>query len=120
MGLTNKQRGRQLFLGGVDSNIRAYAADGAISNQLSHTAVLTKAGVGAYTIAAPARDGLRIRIINRTANAHVVTGTGLFDDGVTGGSKNAATFAAFAGATIDIESYAGKWNTAALKAVTVA
>lgn len=120
MGVTSKQGGRRLYPGGVEMACRSYAADGAIAANLSHTAYLTKAGVGAYTLAAPARDGIRLRIVNRTANAHVVTATGLFDDGVTGGSKNAATCAAFAGASAELESFGGKWNTIALKAITVA
>lgn len=119
MGLTNKQRGRQLFMGGAEVATREYVADGAIAANLSHTALLTKAGIGAYTLAAPARDGIRLSIISRTANAHVVTATGLIDDGVVGGSKNSATFAAFAGASIELISHGGKWNTVALKAVTV-
>lgn len=120
MGLTNKQRGRQLFAGGVDANQRVYAADGAIAANVSHTALLTKGTAGAYTLAAPARDGIRLTVISRTAAAHVVTATGLFDDGVTGGSKNAATCAAFAGASAIYESHGGKWNTVSLKATTVA
>lgn len=120
MGLTNKQRGRQLFSGGAEVASRAYAADGAIAANLSHTAALTKAGVGAYTLAAPARDGIALRIVNRTANAHVVTATGLIDDGVIGGSKNTATFAAFAGASIDLQSYGGKWNVVGKNVVTIA
>ena len=120
MGLTSKQRGRSKFLGGVEVACRAYLVDGAVAANLSHNALLTKAGVGAYTLAAPARDGILLTITSRTANAHVVTATGLLDDGVTGGSKNAATFAAFAGASAQFLSYGGKWNTVALKAVTVA
>lgn len=119
MGLTGKQRGRNIFAGGVEMACRAYATDGAVANGLSHSAYLTKSGVGAYTLAAPARDGIRLRIISRTANAHVVTATGLLDDGVTGGSKNTITFAAFAGASAELESFGGKWNTVSLKATTV-
>ena len=120
MGLTNKQRGRQMFQGGVDAAPRSYAADGAIAANLSHSAMLTKAGVGAYTLAAPARDGIELELVNRTANAHVVTATGLLDDGVAGGSKNTITYAAFAGASALLRSFGGKWNTVALKATTVA
>jgi hypothetical protein len=120
MGLTGKQRGRQMIYGGFDFVPRVYAADGAIAPNFSHYAMLTKAGVGAYTLAAPARDGISLTIVNRTANAHVVTATGLLDDGVTGGSKNTITMAAFAGASADLISYGGKWNTVGLKAATVA
>lgn len=119
MGLTNKQRGRQLFSGGVDAAQRAYAVDGAIAANLSHTGALTKAGVGAYTLAAPARAGIALRLINRTANAHVVTATTLVDDGVTGGPKTTLTFGAFAGACIDLESYGGLWNVIGKNVVVI-
>jgi hypothetical protein len=119
MGITSRQRGRRVFPDGVDEAILAYAADGAIQPR-SGVHALTKAGVGAYTLAAPSRDGLRMKIFNRTANAHVITATGLIDDGVTGGSKNTMTFGAFAGASIDLVSYGGKYNVVAKNVVTVA
>jgi hypothetical protein len=120
MGLTNKQRGRQLFAGGVDSATRAYAADGAIHASFSHTAVLTKPTAGAYTLAAPSRDGIVLTLVSRTAAAHVVTATGLLDDGTAAASKNTATYAAFPGASAMLMSLGGKWNSVSLKAVTVA
>lgn len=85
-------------------------------------ATLTKATAGAYTLAAPtaAQDGMYLCITSRTAAAHVVTATGLFEDGVTGGAKNTATFAAFVGATILLVAVNLKWHTVSLKAVTVA
>lgn len=119
MGLTNRQRGQTFITEGIVSIPRSYAANGAIAANFSHVALLTKAGVGAYTLAAPARDGIELEIISRTANAHVVTATSLIDDGVTGGSKTTATFAAFAGASMVLRSAGGKWNTRSLKAVTV-
>lgn len=87
------------------------------------TVVITKTGsLAAMTLAAPtaAQNGLMMTITSATAFAHTVTATGLFDDGVTGGSKNAGTFAAFAGASMTIMAYEGKWHTISLKAVTVA
>jgi hypothetical protein len=119
MGITSKQRGRQVFAGGAEVGVRSYAADGALPNNLSVVALLTKTGTaGAYTLAAPARDGTRLTLVNRTAFAHIVTATGLVDDGVTGGSKNTLTFGAFPGASADLMSAGGKWNTVSLKAVT--
>lgn len=120
MGLTSKQRGRVRFTGGVEVACRAYLVDGAIAANLSHNAVLTKAGVGAYTLAAPARNGIRLTIVNTTANAHVVTSTNLVDDGVTGGAKDTMTFGAFAGAAIELLSYGGTWNVVNKNVVTVA
>lgn len=87
------------------------------------TVVITKTGsLAAMTLAAPtaAQNGLILTVTSSTAFAHTVTATGLFDDGVTGGSKTTATFAAFAGASMTIMAYEGKWHTLSLKAVTVA
>jgi hypothetical protein len=119
MGITTKQRGRAVFSGGVNTTVLPYASDGAIS-VLDGIALLTKAGVGAYTLAAPARDGQRLTIIARTANAHVVTATGLIDDGITGGSKTTMTFTGgFVGESIELVSYGGKWNVVAKNVVAV-
>lgn len=99
----------------------AYAADGAITISPG-TAKLSKAGVGAYTLAAPSagQEGTRLVITSSSANAHVVTATGLIEDGVTGGAKNTATFAAFAGATIELVAINLKWHVVANNNVTVA
>lgn len=102
-----------------NAGMAAYAADGAIDPEVG-LALLTKAGVGAYTLAAPVRDGDEITIVNRTANAHVVTSTNLLDDGVTGGPKDTATFAAFAGSALHLRGYGGVWNVISKNVVTIA
>ena len=101
--------------------VTVYAADGAIV-PASGSNVLTKGSAGAYTLAAPvaAQEGSRIVLTSGSAFAHVVTATGLLNDGVAGGSKNAATFAAFIGASMELIAYNLKWHTVSLKAVTVA
>ena len=88
----------------------AEAADGAITISAG-TVIFTKAGVNAMTLAAPSagQAGTRMTFVAGTANAHTITATGLIDDGVTGGSKNVATFAAFVGASIVLEAYNSKW-----------
>jgi hypothetical protein len=65
---------------------------------------LTKGSAAAITLAAPtaAQAGTQITIIAGSAYAHVVTATGLLNDGVTGGAKNTATFAAFVGASLTL------------------
>lgn len=118
MGITGKQRGRFIFPEGVGGGCRSYAQDGALTGG-GGTHFLTKGSVGAYTLNAPSSDGIRMAIVNRTAFAHIVTATGLIDDGVTGASKNTITFAAFPGATAELVSGSGKWNTVGLKATTV-
>lgn len=98
-----------------------YATDGAIDPTVG-VASLTKGSAGAYTLAAPtaAQEGLELRITADSAFAHVVTATGLLNDGVTGGAKNAATFAAFVGAFVTLYAHNLKWSVESLKAVTVA
>ncbi len=96
-----------------------YTADGAIA-PTSHTAILAKTSAGAFTLAAPAQDGETIRLICGTAFAHVVTATGLIDDGVTGGAKNTITMGAFVGAAATIRSYGGHWVLLSKTVATVA
>lgn len=83
---------------------------------------LTKGSAAAITLAAPtaAQEGTTIRVISNSAFAHVITATGLLDDGVTGGSKNTATFGAFAGASIELVAINLKWSVLAKNVVTVA
>lgn len=108
-------------LGGVAINpVTAYAVNGALT-VAPGAATLTKAGVAAMTLAAPtvAQEGLILRVVSQTANAHTITATGLIDDGVTGGSKTTATFAAFAGASIELMASNLKWAVISKNAVTV-
>ncbi len=119
MGVTNKQRGSQRFVEGFELSCRAYAADGALQAQLAHHCALSKVGVGAYTLAAPMRQGIGLTLISRTAFAHVVTAPGLIDDGATGGSKTTLTFPAFVGASISLLSFGGKWNVVRRNVVAI-
>jgi hypothetical protein len=98
----------------------AYLIDGAITIK-THVAKLTKATAGAYTLAAPtaAQEGTRLSILNQTSAAHVITATGLIDDGVTGGSKTTATFAAFPGSGIELIAINLKWGVLAKNLVTI-
>jgi hypothetical protein len=83
---------------------------------------LTKGSAAAITLAAPtaAQAGTVIVITAGSAFAHVVTATGLLEDGVVGGAKNTATFAAFRGATITLVASQLKWNVVSKNVVTVA
>jgi hypothetical protein len=71
---------------------------------------ITKAGVCALTLAAPAPDqnGVILTVTSNSAFAHTITATGLFQTGAA--TVNLATFAAFAGATVTLEAVGGKWN----------
>jgi hypothetical protein len=100
-----------------------YVADGAVSPSAGY-AVLTKGSAGAYTLAAPpaagsADEGTALEITAGTAFAHVVTATGLIQDGVTGGAKTTMTFAAFVGASIMLRGYNAKWHVIAKNLVTI-
>jgi hypothetical protein len=83
---------------------------------------ITKATAAALTLEAPsaAQDGVTLTIVSATAAAHIVTATGLFDDGVTGGAKSAATYAAFVGASLQVQANRGHWAVVSLKGVAVA
>ncbi len=104
----------------VANVVTAYSANGALA-VAGGTDVITKTSAAAMTLAAPtaAQDGLIKRVVSSTAFAHTITATGLIDDGVTGGSKTTATFAAFAGASIELVAYNGKWNVLSKNVVTV-
>ena len=104
------------------------AASGAIPlPALGTTYFLTKAGVAAMTLAAPTagtpqagqaggQDGLVVRVISTTAYAHTITATGLLQTGSA--SVNVATFAAYAGASVTLMAYNGKWITIAATGTT--
>jgi hypothetical protein len=101
--------------------VNVYTADGAIT-VASQRAVLSKTSAAAMTLAAPtaAQAGLTIVITAGTAFAHVVTATGLIDDGVTGGAKNTITLGAFVGATATIYAYNLHWVLQSKTVATVA
>lgn len=108
------------LIGGQQDDVNVYASDGAIS-VAPQTALLTKAGVGAYTLAAPTattHDGYVVKITSSTANAHVVT----FPSGkINGGSLVTATFGGAIGDAITIVAYNGVWLTSgAPRNVTIA
>lgn len=99
----------------------AVSGDGAITIA-SGSIVITKGSAAALTLAAPTapQAGTKLRIYSGTAFAHVITATNLLDDGVTGGSKDTATFAAFVGACIELEAYNLKWIVCNTNNVTIA
>lgn len=102
--------GGTAVLDGPLDPITVMATDGAIAIAPG-TVVLTKGSAAAMTLAAPtaAQAGTTITIVAGSDFAHVVTATGLIDDGVTGGSKNKWTSAAFAGSSITLKAYNLKW-----------
>lgn len=95
----------------------------AVMNQFSVLNKAGAAGVGYTLAAAPATgsddEGIAIEIAAGTAYAHVVTATGLIQDGVTGGAKTTMTFAAFIGSSIKLRGFAGKWVVISKNLVTI-
>jgi hypothetical protein len=105
---------------GVVGVVQAITGDGAITIQNAYV-VLSKAGAGAITLAAPTagtHDGIVIEVIAISAQAHVITG------GVDGfnakGSSGTATFGGAIGDSVTFRAYNGHWYTVALVNVTIA
>lgn len=110
------------IVGSLSQTAVAYPANGAIDPE-GGVANLSKTGsAGAYTLANPttAQEGTRLLIVSTSAFAHVVTTVAGINDGVTGGAKNAATFAAFAGASLELLAVGGKWAVLGKNVVTIA
>lgn len=81
------------------------------------TFIINKAtALATTTLAAPtlAQNGLRLTFISTTAAAHVITGTSLFNNGITGVPFTTITFAAFAGAGFTATAVNGLWDVNAI------
>lgn len=106
---------RRSFLG-----LQAIAASGAILPHVGATYVITKSSAAAaMTLAAPTAttdDGLIITVTSNTAKAHTITATGLLQTGAA--TTDVATFAAFAGCSVTLMAYQGKWNVISQNVVT--
>lgn len=98
-----------------------YTADGAVDPAIGF-AILSKSSAIAATLAAPtaAQEGQELVLSAGTAFAHVVTATGLIQDGVTGGAKNTWTSAAFVGSSLTLRAYNLKWHVISKNLGTVA
>jgi hypothetical protein len=81
--------------------------------------VLTGSADG-ITIGAPTSvvdDGCTIVITSNTAYAHTVTSTGNIQTGAAG--TGVLTFAAYAGASLTLRAYGGKWQLINNQAITI-
>lgn len=105
-------------------DVTVYTADGAIAPvTLGGLHILSKTSAIAATLAAPTAgsdDGVQLILTAGTAFAHVVTATGLIQDGVTGGAKNTWTSAAFVGSSLHLIAYNGKWHVVVKNLGTIA
>ena len=103
----------------VHNTITDYSVDGAILDKTS-LVTLSKAGVGAYSLAAPGAldDGKVLTLLATSANAHVVTSP------VVGfnakGSSGTCTFGGAKGDSVVLVALGGNWYTKAKINVTVA
>lgn len=78
--------------------------------------IITKGSPCLFTISAPnaAANGLMWRFSSQTAFAHVMTATGLLENGLTGSPFTTGTFGAFIGAGITLMANNGVWNVVGL------
>lgn len=95
-------------------NLQALSADGAINPHASGAYIITKATAAALTLAAPTAtddDGVTIYITSPNNAQHVLTATGLFQDGA--GNANKTTWPANAGGSVELVAFNGKWTVKA-------
>jgi hypothetical protein len=96
------------------------AADAAISVLRSGIVVFTKGSASAHVLPAPTFLTQRLQLAAGSAFAHVITATGLIDDGVTGGSKTTLTLGSFIGAMVTLLCVqAGKWMVESKNVCTI-
>lgn len=116
--------GRRKTVTTQPAEVTAYAASGAIAvpSGPNGVAVLTKAGVGAMTLAAPTAgtdDGKRLTVISATAQAHTLTNS---SPGFNGGGSGSdvGTFGGAIGDGIALVAYQGVWLVVSKTNVTLA
>lgn len=93
--------------GGVKRPVQVITGDGAITVR-DGIVVLTKAGAGAITLAAPTagtHDGIRVDVIAGSAQAHVLTVTGM----AAGAGQDVGTFGGAINDSCSLVAYNGGW-----------
>lgn len=94
----------------IQPPIDNFTADGAVTLVAGGIAILDKAGVGAYTLAAPAGNGAVLILVAGTANAHVVTIPTANAGG--GAGQDVLTFGGAINDSIILVGYESKWYIA--------
>jgi hypothetical protein len=109
-----------LIKDGIVGTIQAITGDGAITIQ-NATVVASKGSAAALTLAAPTagtHDGIQVRVVATSAQAHVITG------GVDGfnakGASGTATFGGAIGDSVTFVAHNGHWYTLSKVNVTIA
>lgn len=92
-----------------------FASDGAITLVAGGIATLSKGSAGAYTLAAPAADGCILIITSSTAQAHVVTATGVT---IAGAGQDVGTFGGAINDSTILVSSGNKWYPISTRNVT--
>ena len=96
--------------GAVQETVIAYSDSGAISIA-PQIAVLTKAGASAMTLAAPTattHDGIIIKIVSATAQAHTITATTIGFNAANA-AGDVATLGGAIGDGLIVVAYQGEW-----------
>jgi hypothetical protein len=117
-GVMDQNAIQELCINPLDAN-HQIAASGAIDSTTPGRYVITKGSAAVLTLAAPiagVQDGMAIQILSSTAFAHTITSIGNIQSGAAG--VNTLTFAAFAGASVVLVAYNGKWIVEAQNAIT--
>lgn len=99
--------------------VTTLAVNGPIPTLSTGIIRLTKATAAAVLLRNPlaSEEGNVVTFTAGSAAAHVITGS--FQDGVTGGAKTTATFAAFIGASMTLMAVNRQWYVQSLNAVTI-
>jgi hypothetical protein len=95
--------------GGLNEAVTLVTADGAIAiPTVNTTYIITKAGVAAMTIVAPAAgdNGVRLTFISATANAHTLD---MASTGLNEGSADIGTFGGAKGDGVTLIAYNQHW-----------
>jgi hypothetical protein len=98
----------------LGSDAMALTVNGAVDPHTPQVYMLNKAGVLALTLAAPTAgsdDGVLLRFISTTANAHTITtpAAGNIQDGNNSGFNTVMTFNAHIGANCTLRAHNGTW-----------
>lgn len=105
-------------------DIAALAVSGAVTIPTTNrTYAVTKAGVAALTVVDPTsgvHDGVRLKFISSTAQAHTLSNAAGSGFNAGGTSTDIGTFGGAIGDNIIIEAYGGKWLVQSKVNVTLA
>lgn len=109
----NPQPGTVVTIDPAEDLALTIGQDGTLSLVGANTIYnINKLTAAAIVLPAPlvSDNGVSVTFISLTAAAHVITSTGLLQDGTSGTPKSTATFAAFKGANITFVAENGFWN----------